>query len=89
MVEMIASADELRAWAARAVPGQAIVYFHGFLAIERSTFDPATRSHGVVEPIDELANAALELAGAGVINLCQRRNGVGWEYLAQRRSKTR
>ena len=75
----IATAADLRAWAGKATPGDAVEYHSGLLGDDRH-YSPES------QPIDRVAEAALALADNGVAHLAQYRIGRGTcSYLAIRR----
>jgi hypothetical protein len=68
-------------WLARSVPGAALEYHRGLLALDRS---PASElKHEERRMVARLADAALQAAEEGRVHLVQHRNGVfDFSYVA-------
>ena len=67
---------DLERWLGGALPGEALDYHRGFLALDRVV--PGSRlSKEDAEELDRVATAALAAAEAGRVHLLQRRHGVG------------
>ena len=73
---LIKNPNDLASWAGAAKPGEAIVYYRGFLYNDR-------RGR---KKIRDLADFAYMIAQSGAINIVQRRHGFhDYEYIAQKR----
>jgi DNA-directed RNA polymerase specialized sigma24 family protein len=75
-IHLLVTESELRAWLARAAPGDRLDYHRGVLAADRLV--PGSRlPDGDCKQLNRIADMVFGLAAAGRIHLLQRRNGPG------------
>ncbi len=85
---LLVTAADLELWLGRALPGNALDYHRGFLALDRVTLGSRLSKEDAGE-LDRVATAAMAAAEAGLVHLLQRRNGDGdYTYLAVMARKT-
>jgi hypothetical protein len=74
--------SKLDRWLARAVPGEALEYHRGHLAVDRTPIITELSDRDR-RALDRVADAALAAAEQGRVHLVQRRHGPdGFSYLA-------
>jgi hypothetical protein len=79
------TAGRFQSWLARSEPGAALEYHRGLLILDRSPASELREDER--RRVAKIADAALQAAEDGFVNLVQRRNGpLDFSYLAVRTS---
>jgi hypothetical protein len=77
---------EYLSWLSSARPGDRLVYWTGFLAVDR-TKDGRRRTFAAALENGRLANCVLKSCERGDVHLVQRKIEGGYEYIAEKRAR--